>query len=170
MLASFKGKKPIVRESAFVHNSAELIGDVTLEKNASVWCCASIRADLDSVSIGENSNVQDNCSLHVDIGHPVVLGKNVTVGHNAVLHGCAIGENTLVGIGAIVLNNARIGKNCIIGAGAVVTENTTIPDNSLVVGVPAKILRQVSAEQAEMITKNAIEYVALKKEYEKKKK
>ncbi len=170
MISSFNSKKPVIDKTAFVHESASIIGAVSLAEHSSVWCFASIRADLDSIIIGKNSNVQDNCSMHTDKGFPVVVGDNVTIGHNAVVHGCTIGNNTLIGISAVILNGAKIGNNCIIGAGAVVTENTEIQDNSLVLGVPGRVVKSISAEQKELIENDAKQYMLLKNHYMKMKK
>ena len=127
-------------------------------KNSSIWFNATLRGDIENISIGEGSNIQDGSVLHTDPGYPLKVGKNVTVGHLVMLHGCNIGDNTLIGIGAVILNNAKIGKNCIIGAKALITENKEIPDNSLVIGSPGKVIRQVTEEEVKSITENAIHY------------
>lgn len=146
-------------DNHFVAENATVVGSVVLENNTSVWFNAVIRGDSDLITIGENSNVQDGAVLHTDPGIPLTLGKNVTVGHKVMLHGCTIGDNTLVGINAVVLNGAKIGKNCIIGAGALVLENADIPDNSLVVGSPAKVKSQLGDEVAELLQASAQHYV-----------
>ena len=151
----------------WVAPNATIIGDVILEKNSSIWFNAVLRGDIENIHIGEGSNVQDGSVLHTDPGYPLKIGKNVTIGHLVMLHGCIIGDNSLIGIGAIILNGAKIGKNCIIGANALVTENKVIPDNSLVVGSPGKIVRQVSDEEAKLITENAIHYQENWKKYSK---
>lgn len=140
--------------------TAAVIGRVVLGANASIWFGAVVRGDNEPITIGENSNVQDNAVLHTDPGCPLTLGANVTVGHQAMLHGCEVGDGSLVGIQAVVLNRARIGRNCLIGAKALVTEGMQIPDNSLVMGAPAKIVRTLSAEQAARIALGAQVYVA----------
>src|SRR5438552_1085289 len=127
------------------------MGRVVLKKNASVWWGAVLRGDNAVIEVGENSNVQDGSVLHTDIGDPLVIGANVTVGHMVMLHGCTIGDNTLVGIGSVILNGARIGKNCLIGANCLITEDKDIPDNSLVMGSPGKVVRELSAEQGAML-------------------
>jgi len=147
--------------------NASIIGDVNLEKNTSIWFNVTLRGDVENIYVGEGSNVQDGSVLHTDPGYPLKIGKDVTIGHLVMLHGCSIGHNSLIGIGAIILNGAKIGKNCIIGANALVTENKVIPDNSLVVGSPGKIARQVSAEEQKLITKNAIHYQENWKRYSK---
>ena len=139
--------------------SASVIGRVILKKNASVWFGATLRGDNDPITVGENSNVQDGSVCHTDHGSPLVIGANVTVGHMVMLHGCTIGANSLVGIGSIVLNGARIGKNCLIGANCLITEGKEIPDNSLVMGAPGKVVREVSQEQARMLAAGALHYV-----------
>ena len=138
-----------------------------LEKNTSIWFNATLRGDIENIYIGEGSNVQDGSVLHTDPGFPLKVGKNVTIGHLVMLHGCSIGDNSLIGIGAVILNNVKIGKNCIIGAKALITENKEISDNSLVVGSPGKIIRKVSNEEAKLITKNANRYQDNWKKYSK---
>lgn len=152
-------KVPQLGKNVFVAEGAILRGDVTIDAHSSVWFHAVVRAENASITIGESSNIQDNCVLHVDAGADVRIGNQVTVGHGAVVHGCTIGDNTLIGMGAIILNHAVIGKNCIIGAGALITQNTVIPDNSLVVGNPGKVKRAVTADEVKDITENAMHYV-----------
>jgi len=139
--------------------NAMVLGRVILKKNASVWFGAVLRGDNAVIEVGENSNVQDNSVLHTDPGQPLIIGDNVTVGHMVMLHGCTIGEGSLVGIGAIVLNGAKIGRNCLIGAGALVTEGKEIPDNSMVMGSPGKVVRSISTEQGAAIAAGALHYV-----------
>lgn len=152
-------KAPIIPESAFVAEGAIVKGEVTLGENSSIWYHATVRADRATITIGDNSNIQDNCVVHVDPGAAVVIGNSVTIGHSAVIHGCTIGDNSLIGMGAILLNNCVIGKNCIIGAGALITQNTRIPDNSLVLGNPGKVKREVTPEEIEANRRNAMHYV-----------
>ncbi|MFZ1425666.1 MAG: gamma carbonic anhydrase family protein [Geminicoccaceae bacterium] len=140
--------------------TAVVIGKVRLEKDASVWWGAVLRGDNELITVGTGSNVQDGCICHTDIGYPLTIGADVTVGHLAVLHGCTIGEGCLIGIGATILNGAVIGKNCLIGAKALVAEGKQIPDNSLVMGMPGKIVGEVRPEQAERIRRGTIKYVA----------
>lgn len=139
--------------------SADVIGRVRLLKDASVWFGAVLRGDNEWISIGGGSNVQDGCVLHTDMGSPLTIDRDCTIGHKAILHGCVIGDNSLVGMGAIILNNARIGRNCLIGAGAFVGEGKTIPDNSMVVGSPGKVIRDIDAETAAKLTLSAQSYV-----------
>lgn len=145
--------------------TAAVIGRVVLKKNASVWWGATLRGDNDPIVVGENSNVQDNSVLHTDTGSPLTIGRNVTVGHMVMLHGCEIGDNSLVGIGSIILNGARIGKNCLIGANCLITEDKEIPDNSLVMGAPGKVVREVSEAQARMLIAGTMHYVENWKRY-----
>ena len=151
----------------WVAPNATIIGDVTLDKNSSVWFNATIRGDIENIHVGEGSNVQDGSVLHTDPGFPLKIGKNVTIGHLVMLHGCTIGDNSLIGIGAVILNNVKIGNNCIIGAKALITENKEIPDNSLVVGSPGKIIREVTPEEINLITENAKHYQLNWKKYSK---
>ena len=145
--------------------TAAVMGRVILKKNASVWWGATLRGDNDPITIGENSNVQDGSVLHTDTGSPLTIGANVTVGHLVMLHGCTIGDNSLVGIGSIILNGARIGKNCLIGANCLITEGKEIPDNSLVMGAPGKVVRDLSPEQAAVMAAGAQHYVENWKRY-----
>jgi carbonic anhydrase/acetyltransferase-like protein (isoleucine patch superfamily) len=139
--------------------TASVIGNVILKKNASVWFGAVLRGDNEPITIGENSNVQDNSVLHTDLGSPLTIGANVTIGHKVMLHGCTIGDGTLVGMGAIILNGARIGANCVIGANSLITEGKHIPDNSMVMGSPGKVVRTLTDEQAAGMAAGAAHYV-----------
>ena len=151
----------------WVADSASVIGKVKLEKDASVWYGAVLRGDNELITVGENSNIQDGSILHTDMGFPLTIGKNVTIGHMAMLHGCTIGDSSLIGIGATILNGAKIGRNCIIGAHALVTEGKEIPDNSLVVGAPAKVIRERTPEQEAGLLASAAHYVENWKRYSK---
>src|ERR1700749_3836763 len=135
--------------------TAVLIGRVILKRNASVWFGATLRGDNEPITVGEDSNVQDGCVLHTAAGTPLVIGRGVTVGHMAMLHGCTIGDNSLIGIGAVVLNGARIGRDCLIGAKALIGEGKEIPDGSLVVGAPGRVLRPVTEAQRQMLAHSA---------------
>ena len=150
--------QPQLHLDTWVAPDANLIGKVVLEAGASVWFGCTIRADHEEIRICEGANVQENVVMHIDAGYPLTVGKNCTIGHKVMLHGCTIGENSLVGMGATVLNGAKIGKNCLIGAGALITENKVIPDNSLVMGAPGKVVREVSPEQAKNLTLSALHY------------
>ncbi len=151
----------MISEKAYITKTAVIEGDVTIGDNVSVWYGAVLRGDLAPISVGEGSNVQENAVIHVDKNCPVKIGKGVTIGHGAIIHGCTINDNSLIGMGAIVLNGAKIGKNCIIGAGALVTGNTEIPDGSLVIGSPAKVKREVTEAEIEANRENAEEYINL---------
>lgn len=150
---------PHIDPSAYVTDEAVLIGRVTLHENASVWFNATARADNEPIIIGKNSNVQEACVLHADPGFPLTIGDNVSVGHQAMLHGCTIGDGSLIGIQAIILNGAQIGKHCLVGAGALVTEGKVFPDNSLIIGVPAKVARTLSEEEVARLHDSAQHYV-----------
>ncbi|PWM48078.1 MAG: gamma carbonic anhydrase family protein [Bacillota bacterium] len=152
-------------KNVFLHSRAYVSGDVTLCDGANIWCGACIRGDIAPVKIGRNTNVQDNATIHVGYDHPAVLGENVTVGHNAVVHGCTIGDNVIVGMGSIVLDGAKIGANCIIGAGTLIPGGKEIPDESVVVGNPYRILRKSTEADKRSIAMNAKEYLLLAEAY-----
>ncbi|MGF6821147.1 carbonic anhydrase/acetyltransferase-like protein (isoleucine patch superfamily) [Microbacterium sp. ZKA21] len=153
-------RTPSIADDVFVADGARVVGAVTLEAGSSVWYNAVLRADSSSITIGAESNLQDNVSVHVDSGHPVVLGRRVSVGHNAVVHGCTIGDGSLVGMGAVVLSGAVIGSGCLIAGGAVVLAGIEVPDGSLVAGVPAKVRRALTDEERAGLTANAETYLA----------
>lgn len=157
LLYQYKDKSPNIDQSAMVFDNAVVIGDVTLCAGVGVWPGVTIRADNDSITIKENTNIQESAVLHVDPGFPMQLGPNVTVGHQAMLHGCVVGEGTLIGIGAVVLNGAKIGKDCLIGAGALIPEGREIPDRSVVIGI-GKIVRTLTDEEADEIRADAAKY------------
>lgn len=150
---------PTIDSSVFVAKGAVVLGDVTIEKNCSIWYNATVRSTESYIKIGEGTNVQDNAVIHVGYTHPTTIGSYVTIGHGAIVHGCTVDDNTLIGMGAIILNGAKIGKNCIIAAGALVPQNKTIPDNSLVMGSPGKIVRQVTEDEIAQNRKNAEHYI-----------
>ncbi|WP_405293412.1 gamma carbonic anhydrase family protein [Methanobrevibacter sp.] len=153
------------KDSIVICPGAQVIGDVELGEDVSIWHGAVVRGDTDSIRIGNRSNVQDNCVVHCTKGFPVEIGDNVSVGHAAVIHGCRLDDNVLIGMNATVLNGAHISKNSIVGAGAVVSEGKEFPEGSLILGVPAKAVKDVSPEQIEMIQNNADNYVKLSKQY-----
>ncbi|GGH64616.1 gamma carbonic anhydrase family protein [Comamonas phosphati] len=153
------GVAPEIAASAWVADSAEVMGRVMLGEEASVWFGTVVRGDTESITIGAGSNIQDASVLHADLGKPLVVGCNVTVGHQVMLHGCTIGDESLIGIGAVVLNGARIGRNCLVGAGALVTEGKEFPDGSMIIGSPAKVVRQLSPEQIEGLRQSARHYI-----------
>lgn len=151
-------KTPDIHPSAFVAPGAVVRGEVHLAENSSVFYNAVLRGDRAPISIGEGTNIQDNCVIHVEYDLPVTLGKNVTVGHGAILHGCTAGDETLIGMGAIVLNGAQIGKSCLIGAGALVTQNAVIPDGCMAVGSPARVKRPLTPEEMDGLRQSAADY------------
>ena len=159
-LYELDGKAPQLAAGAWVADSAQVIGNVVLGENASVWFGAVVRGDNETIRIGRNTNVQDLSVLHSDHGKPLTLGNNITIGHQVMLHGCTIGDNSLIGIQAVVLNGAKIGRNCIVGAGSVVTEGKEFPDNSLIIGSPAKVVRTLDDEAARKLAASAEGYVA----------
>ncbi|HEX4057762.1 MAG TPA: gamma carbonic anhydrase family protein [Galbitalea sp.] len=161
MLVTIDGVSPVVDATAFVAPTASVIGRVTLAPNSSVFYGAVLRGDIDSISIGAGSNVQDNVSMHTDVGITLVVGSGVSVGHNAVVHGCVVEDDCLIGMGAIILNHAVIGAGSLVAAGAVVLEGTVIPPGSLVAGVPAKVRRPLTDEEREHVKLNASHYVEL---------
>ena len=167
MIYQLDDRKPLFKGEYFVAQNAAVIGSVVFENNASAWWGVTIRGDNDVITLGENVNVQDGSVLHTDSGVPLVLGRNVSVGHLVMLHGCTIGENSLIGIGAIILNRAVIGKNCLIGAGSLIPEGKVIPDGSLVLGSPGKVVRQLTPEQVALNTWIAQHYVEQSARYRK---
>lgn len=150
---------PKIHETAWVAKSAKVIGRVELGAGASVWFGVVIRGDVEDIRIGRNSNIQDNSVLHADSGIPLTIGENVTVGHQVMLHGCTVGDGSLIGIQAVVLNGARIGRNCIVGAGSIVTEGKSFPDGTLILGAPARVVRELSPEQITGMQHGAAHYV-----------
>lgn len=150
---------PDIDPSCYIADSAQVIGKARLQPNASVWFNVTLRGDNELISVGTDSNVQESCVLHTDPGFPLTIGRDVTIGHQAMLHGCTIGDGTLIGIQAVILNGARIGKNCLVGAGALVTEGKEFPDGSLIVGSPAKVIRQLDAAAIAGLHASAGHYV-----------
>lgn len=159
MIKSFNGIDPSIDESVFVAESADIIGEVTIKKNASIWYNVVIRGDEQPIVIGENTNIQDGSVVHTGWNEPTTIGNNVTVGHKALVHGCKIGDNTLIGMGAIVLDGAEIGEFTLLGAGSLVPPGKKIPSGVLAMGSPAKVIRELSDEEKESITKSALNYV-----------
>jgi carbonic anhydrase/acetyltransferase-like protein (isoleucine patch superfamily) len=158
-LYELDGKSPELGAGAWVADSAQVIGRVVMAENASVWFGAVVRGDAETIRIGTNSNIQDMSVLHADAGVPLTIGANVTVGHQAMLHGCTVGDNSLIGIQAVVLNGAKIGRNCLVGAGSVVTEGKEFPDNSLIIGSPAKVVRTLDEAAVTRLRLSAQHYV-----------
>lgn len=162
MIYALDGRTPVFPDNNdyWVAPSANLIGDITMEAGSSIWFGATLRGDNERITVGANSNVQENCVLHTDMGFPLTIGTGCTIGHKVTLHGCTIGDNSLIGMGAIVLNGATIGKNCLIGAGALVTEGKDIPDGSLVMGSPGKVVRMLDEAAINGLRLSAQSYVA----------
>ena len=151
---------PRIHETAWIAKSAKVIGRVAMAEGSSVWFGAVVRGDVEDIRIGRNTNIQDNSVLHAEPGVPLTIGENVTVGHLVMLHGCTVGDGCVIGIRAVVLNGAKIGRNCIVGAGSVVTENKSFPDGVLLLGVPAVVVRELTAEQIAAMQQGAAHYVA----------
>lgn len=162
MTANYDGKSPKLGARCFVAENAAVIGDVTMGSDCSVWFGASVRADFEAITIGDRTNIQDNATIHNDFGRPVTIGSDVSIGHNAVVHSAILGDGVLIGMGAVVLDNAVIGAGSIVGAGAVVTKGTVIPPNSLVMGIPAKVVRSLDPDSN---LSNAENYVIRKDHY-----
>ena len=157
--------RPNIHESAFLTDSVTVIGEVTIKANANLWYGVVIRGDTEPIVVGENSNVQEGTTLHTDHGCPLTIGDNVTVGHQAMLHGCTIGDGSLIGIQAVVLNNAKIGRNCLVGAGALVTEGKEFPDNSLIIGSPARAVRTLTEAELKGLKASSEMYLARARQY-----
>jgi carbonic anhydrase/acetyltransferase-like protein (isoleucine patch superfamily) len=170
MILPYKGVFPKIHESVFVVESAQIIGDVEIGESSSVWFNSVVRGDVNYIRIGNRTNVQDNCTLHVtkDI-YPLILGSDITVGHNVTLHGCTIRDRCLIGMGAILLDNAEVGPDCIVGAGALVTEGTRVPPGSLVLGMPAKVVRPLTEEELGRIKRSAENYIGYVRSYREEK-
>lgn len=165
MLRSYRGRRPKVAGSAYIDESAQVIGDVEIGERASVWPNVTIRADLAPVRIGDETNIQDNSALHEDFETPTIIGKRVVVGHSCTVHGCEIGDDCLIGMGSIILNNAKIGQESLVAAGSLVLQGQQIPPRSLVMGSPAKVKRELTDEEVEKIRVNAQHYVQRGQEY-----
>jgi carbonic anhydrase/acetyltransferase-like protein (isoleucine patch superfamily) len=159
-LYELDGHAPRIADSAWVADSAQVIGNVELAESASVWFGAVLRGDTEPLRIGRGSNIQDGTVVHADHGYPVTLGEDVTVGHQVMLHGCTVGDGSLIGIQAVVLNGARIGRHCLVGAGSLVPGGKEFPDGSLIMGSPAKVVRQLTTEQIDGLRRSAVDYVA----------
>ena len=154
----FKTYSPHLSRSAWIAHDANIIGKIKIMEKASVWFGATLRGDNEEILVGEGSNIQENCVLHTDHGFPLTIGKNCTIGHSVILHGCSISDNTLIGMGSTILNGAQIGKGCLIGAGSLITENKIIPDGSLVMGSPGKVMRELDDEAKESLIGSALHY------------
>ena len=167
---SISDKIPRVADSAYVDPLATVTADVSLGENVSVWPSASIRGDEAAITVGEASNIQDCAVLHTDPDKPCAIGRFVTVGHSAVLHGCTVGDCTLIGMGAVILNGSVVGQESLVGAGTLITENKTFPDGVLIIGRPGRVVRELTAEEKEKIRDNALHYIEQKKRYQTEKK
>ena len=167
MIKSYQGKTPELHESCFIAENATVIGQVRMGQNSSIWYGAVVRCEFEHIEIGENTNIQDCCIVHTDLGYPTVIGNNVTVGHGAIVHGAIVEEHVLVGMGAILMNGVKVGKNSIIGAGALCTENMEIPAGSVVVGSPAKVIKNNGDYNLVYTSLNSIAYTELAAEYKK---
>ena len=166
-LYELDGKSPQLAPGAWVAPSAEVIGTVELGENASVWFGTVIRGDTERIVIGNNTNIQDVSVLHADFGEPLIIGDNVSVGHCVMLHGCTVGDGSLIGIQAVILNRAKIGKNCVVGAGSVVTEGKEFPDNSLIIGSPARVVKTLDADAVKRFAEIGPHYVENAERYRK---
>jgi carbonic anhydrase/acetyltransferase-like protein (isoleucine patch superfamily) len=165
MLRRFKEAEPLIHPAAYVHDSAEIIGRVTIKKNANIWPLVVMRGDIERITIGEDANVQDGTMVHTDYGKPVVLGRGVTVGHAAIIHGAHVGDFSLIGMGAILLDGSVIGKECLVGAGALVPQGVHIPPRSLVLGLPGRVVRKLTPQEVRKLHSNAKDYVAFAAEH-----
>ena len=165
MILELDNIKPKIHENTFIANSADIIGNVEIFENVSIWFGAVLRGDVEKIIVGKNSNIQDNSTVHTDFGIPCIIGENVTVGHNVVLHSCNISDNVIVGMGSTILNGAKIAKNCLVGANSLVTHKLEYEEGVLILGNPAKIVRMLTDEEIEHIIKNANHYVENAKRY-----
>ena len=163
-VVEYKGKRPVIGERVFLAEGARLIGDVTIGNDSSVFYNAVLRADLSSIVVGERTNIQDNVTVHLSLDEGVVIGNEVTVGHNAILHACTIDDNVLIGMGAIVMDGAHIKKNCIVGAGAIVTQGKEFPEGSLILGSPAHVVRELTEDEIRKAHEGVEHYIVAKDE------
>ncbi|HEX9027331.1 MAG TPA: gamma carbonic anhydrase family protein [Clostridium sp.] len=165
MIKNFMDMKPILEEEIYIAETAVIIGDVTLKRNSNIWFGAVLRGDEESIVIGENTNIQENSIVHVDENNKVEIGDGCTIGHGVIVHGCKIGNNTLVGMGAIILNGAKIGNNTIVGAGSLITQNKVFEDGVLIIGNPAKVVRKLTEEEIDNNKKSCLNYIELSKKF-----
>jgi carbonic anhydrase/acetyltransferase-like protein (isoleucine patch superfamily) len=161
MIKEYKGIEPKIDETAFIAESADVVGQVNIERNANIWYGTVLRADDNYITVGENTNIQDGSIVHISEKFPTIIGKNVTVGHKSIIHGCEIGDNTLIGMGSIVLDGAKVGEFTLLGAGSLVPPGKEIPSGVLAMGSPAKVISELSDEEKENLTKSALKYVKL---------
>ncbi|WP_297994242.1 gamma carbonic anhydrase family protein [uncultured Clostridium sp.] len=167
MIMDFEGINPKINKNTYISESVDIIGNVEIDENANIWFGTRLRGDMNKIVIGANTNIQENSVVHVDVNSPCIIGKDVTIGHGAIIHGCTISDNVLVGMGSIILNNAKIGKNTIIGAGSLVTQGKSFKDGVLILGNPAKIVRELTDDEIKSIKSSAGNYVSLSKRYKK---
>ena len=167
MVMEFEGVTPKIDENTYISESVDIIGKVEILENANIWFGTRLRGDMNNIVIGRNTNIQENSVVHVDSKSPCIIGNNVTIGHGAIIHGCNIADNVLVGMGSIILNNAKIGNNTIIGAGSLITQGKEFPEGVLILGNPAKVIRELTKVEVESIKKSADNYVSLSKKYKK---
>lgn len=170
MAQAYKKYIPVIHESSYTAPNSTIIGMVVIEEDCSIWHNAVLRGDIDWIMVKKGTNIQDNATIHCSHGMKTVISEYCTVGHGAILHSCTVGEGSLVGMGAVLLDGVVVGKNCLIGAGSLITPNTVIPDNSLVIGSPAKVKRELTTEEIKGIRENTMEYIRLKEEYLKQEK
>lgn len=167
MIMDFEGINPKINKNTYISESVDIIGNVEIDENANIWFGTRLRGDMNKIVIGANTNIQENSVVHVDVNSPCIIGKDVTIGHGAIIHGCTISDNVLVGMGSIILNNAKIGKNTIIGAGSLVTQGKIFPGGVLILGNPAKVVRELTDDEIKSIKSSADNYVNLSKRYKK---
>lgn len=159
MIKEINGTRPEIDRTCFIADNAMIVGDVKMQSNTSLWYGACIRSDMDKTIIGRNTNIQDNSTIHNDFGSPTIIGNEVTIGHNCVIHGCTINDNVLIGMGTVILNGAQVGKNTIIGAGSLITQNKVIPEGVLCMGSPAKVIRKLTKEEITSIKESSVHYI-----------
>ncbi|MEG1002598.1 gamma carbonic anhydrase family protein [Clostridium sp.] len=165
MIKSFKENTPVISEKAYISEDTSIIGDVYIEEDCNIWFGARLRGDMNKITVKKGSNIQENSVVHVDDDYETIIGEDVTIGHGAIIHGCIISDNVLIGMGSIILNGAKIGKNSIVGAGALVTQNKEFEDGVLILGNPAKAVRKLKLEEIDSIKQSAKHYISLSKEY-----
>ncbi|WP_411168564.1 gamma carbonic anhydrase family protein [Clostridium sp. MB05] len=165
MIKDFNDRKPLIDKTCYISESVDIIGEVVIEKNANIWFGTRLRGDMNRIYVGENTNIQENSVVHVDFHYETNIGENVTIGHGAIIHGCTISENVLVGMGSIILNGAKISRNTIIGAGSLIPQGKEFEEGVLILGSPAKVIRKLTDEEIESIKKSANNYVELSKKY-----
>lgn len=167
MIIDFEGVNPKINKNTYISESVDIVGNVEVYEDANIWFGTRLRGDMNKIVVGANTNIQENSVVHVDVNSPCIIGRSVTIGHGAIIHGCTISDNVLVGMGSIILNNAKIGKNTIIGAGSLVTQGKSFPDGVLILGNPAKVIRELTDDEIKSIKSSADNYVNLSKRYKK---